>query len=247
MRSFDAAVDEYDRARPAYPSAVYDVLDAQAGGLTGRTIADGGAGTGIVARQLLERGARVVAFDPGAGILGRAVAHTPGLGTLVAPAEAVPIRSHTLDMVCFGQSWHWVDQISGADEMARVLAPGGHWAAWWSHPWADDEPWFDRYYSLLESSCSGFSRHQRDVDWCAIAIADCASFDLPARHVVPWIREVSVGDWLTDLRSHSYIIDLTPAVRGEVLDEVGAILRDAFPGGTMLVPYQTRLWIARRI
>ena len=161
MRSFDAAVADYDSARPSYPAAVYDLLESRSEGLAGKTVGDGGAGTGIVTRQLLERGADVLAFDPGPGVLRRAKSRTPRLCAVVADAAAVPFRSEVLDLVCFGQSWHWVDQGAGAQEMARLLKPGSWWAAWWSHPWADDEAWFDRYYGLLEAACAGFSRQQR--------------------------------------------------------------------------------------
>jgi ubiquinone/menaquinone biosynthesis C-methylase UbiE len=113
MRSFDSAAAEYDAARSSYPKGVYDILEAQSGGLAGKVVADGGAGTGVVSRQLLEREAVVIAFDPGAGMLDRARQRTPGLRALVAGAGAIPLGSHVLDLLCFGQSWHWVEQEAG--------------------------------------------------------------------------------------------------------------------------------------
>lgn len=246
MRSFDAAAGEYDAARPSYPAGIYDLLDQRVGGLAGRAVADGGAGTGIVTRQLLERGAEVVAFDPGSGVLARAVARTPGLPAVICDAGAPALRSEAFDLVCFGQSWHWVDQLAGARQMVRILKPGGWWAAWWNHPWADGEAWFDDYYSLLEASCPGFSRDQRDTDWCAQAVAADPGFDPPQRHVVEWERQVETGDWLTDLRSHSHVIDLHPGPREALLHRVASILGRQFPSEAMVVPYRTRLWMARR-
>jgi SAM-dependent methyltransferase len=246
VRVFDAAVQEYDAARPTYPAAVYDLLESRSGALAAKTIADGGAGTGIVGRQLLERDAVVLAFDPGPGVLRQARVRTPGLPAVIAEAEAVPIRSGVLDLVCFGQSWHWVDQVAGTEEVSRLLKPGGWWAAWWNHSWADEEPWFDQYYSLLESVCPGFSRHQRNIDWCAQAIAAHGSFQHPERHIVAWEREVSVEDWLTDLRSHSYVIELNTTNRVQLLAAAESILSRRFQGGTMTVPFQTRVWMAKR-
>jgi SAM-dependent methyltransferase len=188
----------------------------------------------------------VLAFDPGPGVLRQAIVRTPSLPAVLAEAEAVPIRSHVLDMVCFGQSWHWVDQLAGTEEVSRLLKPGGWWAAWWSHPWADEEAWFDEYYGVLESLCSGVSRHQRNVDWCAEAIAAHGSFHRPERHIVSWEREVTVDAWLTDLRNHSYVIGLDTTERAQMLTTAESILSRRFPEGTMTVPFQTRVWMANR-
>ena len=210
-------------------------------------VADGGAGTGIVTRQLMERGAEVVAFDPGPGVLRQAIARTPGLPAVIADAAAVPLRSGGLEMVCFGQSWHWVDQAAGAREMSRLLRSEGWWAAWWNHAWADGEAWFDEYNGLLEATCSSFSRHQRDIDWCAAAIAAESTFGRPERHVVPWERRVTIDNWLTDLRSHSFVLDLAQPRREQLVAAVGSLLYRHFPDGIMAVPYQTRLWMACRV
>jgi SAM-dependent methyltransferase len=246
MRLFDTAAEEYDAARPNYPPQLYDVIESETGSLSGQFVADGGAGTGIVSRQLLERSATVVAIDPGVAVLGRARARTPDLPAVVADAAATPLRAASLDLMCFGQSWHWVDQERGAQEAGRVLRPGGWWAAWWNHPWADEEEWFDSYYSLIESRCPGTSRQQRDVDWCAQALAASDGFGEPLRHVLPWERTVAVEEWIVDLRSHSYVIDLDPEPQAELLSEVETILHQAFPEGIMTVAYKTRLWMARR-
>ncbi len=245
MRLFDSAADDYDAARPAYPARLYDIIESVAGPLAGQVVGDGGAGTGVVTRQLLERGARVVAFDPGRGMLRRASSRSPGLPVVAADAAAAPFRTASMDLLCFGQSWHWVEQVPGAREAARLLSPGGWWTAWWSHPWADAESWFERYLRLLEERCDGFSRHQRDVDWCADAIRTEGCFESPQHHVVDWERTVTVEDWLTDLRSHSYVIDMSPAPRARLLSDCEASLREQF-GDVMVVPYQTRAWLAHR-
>ncbi len=207
---------------------------------------DGGAGTGVVSRQLLERDAAVIAFDPGVGMLRRARARTPALRMLVAEAGAIPVRSEVLDLLCFGQSWHWVDQQLGASEAARALKPEGWWAAWWNHPWADSEEWFDRFCTLLESRCPGYSRESRDIDWCSEAIAASGLFLTPQRHIVAWEREVTLADWLIDLSSHSYVIDLAEPEAAGLIADVAALLRKRFKDGTMVVPYETRLWTAQR-
>jgi len=156
LGSFDVAADEYDAARPSYPDGLFDLLESRAGLLAGKCIVDGGAGTGIASRQLIARGAQVVAVEPGVQMLTRARRRAPSVPVVAADAAALPLRRGSFDMACFAQSWHWIDQSAAAAEVAQLLGPSGWWAAWWSHPWADSEAWFDRYFSVLERSCPGY-------------------------------------------------------------------------------------------
>jgi len=243
---FDREADAYDAARPSYPPGLYDLLESIVGPLADQEVLDCGAGTGVASRQLSDRQAAVTALDPGVEMLRRAVARTPGMRTVVADAAAIPLKSSCVDLVCFAQSWHWVEQATGANEAARILPPGGWWAAWWSHAWADGDAWFEEYWDLLERSCPGVSRAQRNVDWAHQTVADHESFQPPERHIVPWVREVSVRSWVTELTSHSYVIAMAPADRHRLLIAVEGTLRRWFPDGQMLVPHQTRLWLARR-
>ena len=61
-----------------------------------------------------------------------------------------------------------------------------------------------------------------------------------------WERRVAIEDWLIDLRSHSYVIDLPAPERQSLLAEVSAIIRRRFGEELMVVPYQTRVWVAGR-
>jgi hypothetical protein len=112
------------------PGRPDDLLEFLVGGLAGKVVADGGADTGVATRQLADRGAQVVAWDPGVGVLAWAVRRTPRPRAVVADAGAVPLRTCSLDMICFAQSSHWVDQGAGAAEAARLLRQSGWWAAW---------------------------------------------------------------------------------------------------------------------
>lgn len=244
--SFDLAADQYDTARPSYPEGLFHLLASRTGPLLGKRVLDSGAGTGVASRQLIARGARVVALDPGIEMLARARRRTPSLPVVVADAAALPLEPGSLDMVCFAQSWHWVDQRAGATEAARVLGPSGWWAAWWSHPWADSAAWFDRYFSLLERRCPGVSRHQRDIGGFGRAVTSSGAFGPVEHHVVPWQREVTVSEWLVELSSHSYVIALAPSERRALLGEVEGVLLEGFPDRAMSVPYETRVLLARR-
>src|SRR5260370_645227 len=71
---FGAVAGCYAAARPDYPPELYAALADLAGrSLAGAVVADVGAGTGIAARQMRDRGAHVVAIEPSAGMLAELV------------------------------------------------------------------------------------------------------------------------------------------------------------------------------
>jgi len=249
---FDAAAAEYDAARPSYPAGVFDALAANAGPLVGQRVLDWGAGTGISSRQIAERGASVVSLDLGQQMLRRALARRTESACVQADGHRMPIRSASADIVTFAQSWHWFDHRVAAAEVARVLKPAGLWAAWWNRATADGEQWFADYEDLMASSCPGYAaRHERSheqmsPDWADDLVAAQGAVEGLETVLVPWTRSVSVADWITDYRSHSYIIELEPHARQEVLDQVMAILMNRFPDGQMTVNYVTTLLLARK-
>jgi len=237
--SFESVVDEYDAGRPTYPPEVFDAL----GSLDGADVLEGGAGTGIATRALLGRGARVIPFDVGHGILRRAVEHTPGLGAVVADGARLPFRDACADLVCFAQSWHWLAEDRRCPEAARILRRTGRWAGWWSHARADGEPWFEAYWSAIETACPGTHRTQRDIDWSR-GLRDSGLFTVGERITVPWVRSTAVDAWLVDQASHSYVAALPATPQNRLLADLEQILRSEFPAGAMDVAYETWLWTA---
>lgn len=241
VASFEAVADEYDTARPSYPSELFDAL----GPLEGLRVLDVGAGTGIATRALIARGARVVALDPGREVLRRAALHTPGLAIVSGDGAVLPVRSGAVDLICFAQAWHWLEPSCRVGEAHRVLRPGGRWAGWWSHARADGDRWFDAYWAAIERSCPGTDRSQRDTDWGA-TVASPGRFDVSGRITLPWVREISVESWMTDQASHSYVAGLATSPRARLLGELRTILDEQFSDGAMSVRYETWLWIASR-
>src|SRR5712672_3655669 len=63
-RRFSSRVGNYVRYRPAYPSAVLDLLKSECGLNASSVIADIAFGTGIFTRMLLENGNSVFGVEP---------------------------------------------------------------------------------------------------------------------------------------------------------------------------------------
>lgn len=94
-----------------------------------------GAGTGRITRQLVARGAEVLAIDRSPAMLRVARRHLPPTALAVADAAALPVASGWASAAIAGWvfghqlAWNpsgWRASIARClDEMARALAPGG--------------------------------------------------------------------------------------------------------------------------
>jgi SAM-dependent methyltransferase len=239
---FDALVDAYDAARPSYPGGLYDLLPA----LDGALVADVGGGTGISTRGLLARGADVVAYDIGAGMLARlAQRGSPGPGRLrgavVADGHRLPARDETFDLVTYAQAFHWMRPDDAVTEARRVLKPGGATAVWWNDSAARDEPWWRAQQDLLETLNDDYGRDYRVYDPARdlrLAFADVTTYE------VPWLRTLTVEDYLVFLSSKSYVAALGER-RDAFLDAQRALLRETFGDGPVQEPFVTRVWLGR--
>ncbi|MFI5371263.1 MAG: class I SAM-dependent methyltransferase [Candidatus Eisenbacteria bacterium] len=126
---FGITADDYARHRPGFPPGAFARFARHGIGLAGQRVLDLGTGTGTLARGLVARGAWAVGLDPSPSMLAAAAAMPGPPGprpTLVrARAEMLPFGPARFDVVCAGQCWHWFDRVRAANELARVLRPGG--------------------------------------------------------------------------------------------------------------------------
>ena len=145
-RSFNDVAEAYDFGRPRYDDHAIDAIAAAAGG--GPRLLDVGAGTGRLSAPLLEQGFDVVAVEPldeMRAILARNIGPDR---SLAGSAEALPLPDASVDGAVCSDAWHWFDGARAADELARVVRPGGGVVVCVTYPrWhgSDDAPdwWLD--------------------------------------------------------------------------------------------------------
>ena len=136
---------DYARYRPSYPGAAIEAVLDGLGDPATLTVADVGAGTGISARLLAERGAHVIGFEPNAEM--RAVAANAGLDIREARADALGLSDASVDVVASFQAFHWFANAASVAEFNRVLRPGGRIALVWNE--RDDNDPFTRAFGEI--------------------------------------------------------------------------------------------------
>ncbi|MGB3437539.1 MAG: class I SAM-dependent methyltransferase [Actinophytocola sp.] len=123
---FDEIAAQYDRVRPGYPAEMFDDIVALAGVPAGARVLEVGPGPGTATRDLLARGFRVHAVEPGAALAARAGANLAGQPFTVDIARFDDwVPDGTYDMVFSATAYHWVAPEVRWRLAANVLAPGG--------------------------------------------------------------------------------------------------------------------------
>ena len=246
-RLFDHVAATYDAHRPDYPGELFDALESALGQpLLRADVLDVGAGTGIATRALAGRGAKVVAVDPGPGVLSVLRRRsTSRVRPVVGDGNALPLRDATFDLVTYAQSWHWTDPERSVPEAARVLHDRGVLAVFWNLLMADGLAWWEHFAASCERLCESYDRRTRDTDW-GVALEGSGEFRWVRRVDIPWTRETSVEGFVADYSSHSYVADLVADDQASVLGALRNELVGVFPDGLARLPYVTRMWVARR-
>lgn len=131
MRRFTDRAEDYRRHRPSYPREAIDAALEGLGDPAGLTAADVGAGTGISARLLADRGVRVFAVEPNEAMRDAADPHE-GITWLNGTAGATGLGDNSVDLVLCAQAFHWFDADAAVREFARILRPGGRLALMWN-------------------------------------------------------------------------------------------------------------------
>lgn len=147
-RFSDRAAD-YVKYRPSYPAAAIDQILAM-GSPPQLVAADVGAGTGISARLLAERGVRVLAIEPNLEMRQVAEAH-PLLEFRDAKAEATGLADASVDLVTCFQSFHWFEPHSTLSEFRRIIKPSGKLVLVWNYADAADK-FTAKYMQLVDQA-----------------------------------------------------------------------------------------------
>ncbi|WP_194892910.1 class I SAM-dependent methyltransferase [Catenulispora pinisilvae] len=243
-RSFDAAAAQYAASRPSYPAALFDCIEQFAGRrLAGARVADVGAGTGIASGLLRERGAEVIAVEPGEAMAGEFHKALPKTPIVRGDGNALPLAEDSCDLITYAQAWQWTDTDRSVPEALRVLRPDGALAIWWNTT-AFDVPWISEQHARIARHCGVEPRPSaRPSDSEAIRLAGLTGLQVTRRQL-PWSRTVSLDVHLANISSRSAFLVLDGAARRAFLADERERLAGMFPGEGVEESYVVDLLVA---
>jgi SAM-dependent methyltransferase len=132
----------YDANRPSPPSALVDLLCLVTQVERPRLVVDLGSGTGLSTRVWAHRADEVVGVEASEEMRARAEEATvaPNVRFVQAFADASGLPDGAADIVTCSQSFHWMEPEPTLAEVARILRPGGVFAAY-DHDWPPVVHW----------------------------------------------------------------------------------------------------------
>src|SRR5262245_29971627 len=241
-RFSDRAAD-YVLYRPSYPAeAVQAILDGL--GAPERLVAaDVGAGTGISARLLGERGVRVIAVEPG-DAMRRAAASHPNVAWVAGRAEAIPLCSQTVDLVLCAQSFHWFRTADTLPEFARILKQGRRLAIGWNRRSTTDALTAGYRQAIVDVG-GELTAESRPFD--PTLIGTSGLFSSPERRSFPNFQCLDLDGLIGRARSASYVP--TTGAAGEQLPSLLSALHERYADASGLVTliYETEVFCSSRL
>jgi len=243
---FTRRVETYRRYRPGYPPALFDAILAAAPPPppdSQRIVADIGAGTGLSAEPLLQRGCTVFCVEPNGAMRAAcedALSTYPGFTSVCGTAEATTLPNGTAHIITSGQAVHWFRLDEARREFARIATPGACLALFWNTRDVSASPFVKAYNALVLRHSGEFRQvYHGNMEEARIV----GLFGGPARYCQfnwsdPLTWEVLRGRTL----SSSYMPDSGPAM-DSMLADLQSLFDQYQTGGSVHMLYRTELWI----
>ncbi|TYR73738.1 class I SAM-dependent methyltransferase [Rossellomorea vietnamensis] len=138
---FDNKTKEYSIGRPTYPNEVLKIL-SELGVNKQSTIADIGAGTGILTHMLGSLECSVLAIEPNEQMLYECRKHCKDINNIQfikAPAEETSLKENSVDVITIAQAFHWFDKNLCKKEFQRILKDDGYVLILWNEMQTDSQ------------------------------------------------------------------------------------------------------------
>lgn len=236
----------YDKRADYSPEAIAALLRAT-GCAPPQPVAEVGAGTGKLTKELLRHGLTVSAVEPNEAMRTIGIQNTRGKAVTwsVGTGEATGLPDASSYAVFFGSSFNVVGQSQALTEVARILLPQGWFACMWNHRDLED-PVQRRIETIIKSHIAGYSYGSRRED--PTSVIDASGRFGPVQVIEGrFVWAMPRTDIIVAWKSHA---TLKRQAGNEVLfNRIIADISGYLAGlpETLDVPYTTRIYFAQRL
>lgn len=135
VERFTGFADVYDQVRPSPPEVIADLLLQLAQVEVAGRVVDVGCGSGLSMMMWVGKTRSIIGLEPSQDMRREAERRCSTLfpsGAVEwssAEADATQIPSESVDIVTASQAFHWMNPETTLPEVARILRPGGIFAA----------------------------------------------------------------------------------------------------------------------
>jgi ubiquinone/menaquinone biosynthesis C-methylase UbiE len=234
----------YDK-RADYSYDAIKELVAAMGCVPQNPVAEVGAGTGKLTKELLKHGLTVKSVEPNDAMREIGIKNTRGksVSWSVGTGEATGLPASSAHAVFFGSSFNVVDQKATLSEVKRILVPHGWFACMWNHRNLDD-PIQQKIESIIKSFIPAYSYGSRRED--PTNIINSSGYFSAAKSIertFDW--EMSKSDIIVAWKSHATLKRQagSDALFDRIIAEISKYL--ASVPEKINVPYTTRIYFAQ--
>lgn len=132
IERFSGFADQYDKYRPSSPSALADLLTRMANAPRPALVVDLGSGTGLSSRYWADKAEQAIGVEPTLDMRKQAEGQTEAKNVIYREgfSHQTNLPDGCAQIVTCSQSLHWMEPQATFEEAARILVPGGVFAAY---------------------------------------------------------------------------------------------------------------------
>lgn len=256
--TFDAVASTYDRARPGYPTELFEDVIAYSGIPEGGRILEVGPGSGHATIPFAMRGYQIDAYELGENLAERwreNLAGFPNASIHVGPFEQAKLPESGYDLAIAATAFHWIPPEIGFPMVGRALKPDGTIALWWNRHIATEEdrgfftasrPLYERWApDLIEDDTNPPSDPSEIPSPVGDRIERSGWFGpVTEKHYI-WTRTFDTETYLGLLDSYSRYRVMDDVTRQAIFAELRQLIDRDF-GGAVTKGFLTLLYLARR-
>jgi len=236
----------YDKRADYSYDAITDLVTAM-GCAAAKPVADIGAGTGKLTKELLKRGLTVKSVEPNDAMRTIGIQNTKGRSVTwsVGTGEATGLPTSSVYSAFFGSSFNVVNQNHALSEVTRILVPNGWFACMWNHRDLND-PIQQKMESIIKSFIPAYSYGLRRED--PTNTIDASGYFAPTKSSEgSFVWPMPKSDIIVAWKSHATLRRQAgnDFIFDNIIQEISKYMAPL--PATIDVPYTTRIYFAQMI